>query len=222
MSAKIRLEGLYDKRTIDLAYELGGVDLSFDFRPRSLNFIQQYLFLDILDSKRESINHFSLRYEDEPDFMVKDTLDKLSSTYFGPFHLEFSGNQNRSYYDSFEKPFIWHYREDAQDLSVYQSEFLKGIVLPFSLLREKHEKGQFTNFVHNFYRLAHQCLLKNEGKLIVSLNWGDNIFPSLFEYFDIDQISLPIDTNVEACFRNVDKSKLQVAISGLGPFTKSF
>jgi hypothetical protein len=50
--------------------------------------------------------------------------------------------------------------------------------------------------------------LNNEKKIILRIDWNSNVFPSLFDYFDFDLMSFPINSKIEICYRNVDLKKL--------------
>ncbi|WP_155897078.1 hypothetical protein [Bacteriovorax sp. BSW11_IV] len=221
MKRVMRLEGLYDKKTIQLLQTKANTALTFDFRPRSFNFIQQYLFLDFITVLKNSTLPFSIQYENEPDFMIKDTLQKLDAIYSGPVSLEFSDNQKCEYYEQFSRPFIWHYNVQCSDISVFKSPLLKGIVLNYSDIEDAHNKNILTSFVQNFYRLTHDVLLKRNGQLILKLDWTSNVMPTLAEYFDFNVISVPVNSNVEICYRNVDQNKLQSSLESLKNFTNA-
>lgn len=221
MEATMRLEGLYDKKTIQVVQQEAKMGLTFDFRPRSFNFIQQYLFLDFISEVKKSTNEFSIQYENEPEFMINDTLEKLSKIFYGNFLLEFSDNQTLSYYEQFKKPFLWHYSQHIGDISVFKSPLLKGIVLDYNLIKDAHESGKLNNFVQNFYRLTHDTLIRRSGQLILKMDWASDIMPSITEFFDFNCVSLPVNSNIEICYRNVDQNKLKTSISSLKSFTKS-
>lgn len=221
MKRAMRLEGLYDKKTIQLIQSEANMALTFDFRPRSFNFIQQHLFLDFISTVKNGSHSFSIQYENEPDFMIKDTLEKLKKIYSGPFRLEFSDNQKREYYEQFETPFIWHYNLNTSDINVFKSPLLKGVVLNYDDIYEAHNRGVLNSFVQNFYRLTHNVILKRQGELILKLDWTSNIMPSIAEYFDFNTISVPVNSNVEICYRNVDQNKLQSSLTSLKNFTNA-
>lgn len=223
MKVKFRIDGLYDKRTLDFLSEMGIYDYLFDFRPKSFNFLQQYRFYEILEHYFQEAgknpldqSRFYLYYDDEKDFIIKKMVDdlrgllrsSLKENHFSRFFLEFSDNRDVSFYESFGVPFYWHFRPDRMLSPFLRSPLLKGVVLPFSFLERLHSEGTLLNFVQNFHAqlLGHATSIERE--LVLSLDWGANIFPSLFEYFDFDMLALPVNNKVEVSYRLVNLQKI--------------
>lgn len=216
MDKKVKVSGIYDKRTIQRLKEVGIDQISFDFRARSFNFLQQHSFMELQEELAidESIY---LQFENEADFVVKKIIDDLkvvrsSSNLF----LEFSDEQTSDYYDQFLTPFIWHYSLECKSLeAISGSKYVRGIVLKFSDLLKLHEDGILHNFCNNFHSQFMTLLKNKEFKLILELDWDSNLFSSISEYFDFDLISVAISNKVEICYRNVDLAKVQTHVQHL-------
>jgi hypothetical protein len=216
MDSLFRVEGIYDKRTIQRLKDLKLKDLSFDFRPRSFNFIQQHNLIELLDELSLDDNCY-LHFENEADFVVKNILDSVcNKRKKETVYLEFSDDREVEYYESFDQQFIWHFSNEAKNTSsIIKSKNLKGIVLPFSELLKAHESGVLHNFSNNFHAQFFELLTNNAGKLILQMDWDSNLFSSIIEYFDFDIISVAINNKVEVCYRNVDLGKVQSHVSFL-------
>lgn len=123
------------------------------------------------------------------------------------------------------KGVYWHYRPGVHKLSellkaglsfptVKQTLKTQGLILNYSDIKSMHEDDTLARFIQNFHAQLYadlkskHALTHNQFKLGLRSNWGDDYFPSLFELFDFDFISLSIDSAVEVCFRNVDLTKL--------------
>jgi hypothetical protein len=63
------------------------------------------------------------------------------------------------------------------------------------------------NFIANFYTHFKKHFTEDK-QIVLRIDWNDNVFPSLFDYFDIDLMSFSINDKIEVCYRNVDLKKL--------------
>ncbi len=210
MSKLVKVAGVYDKRTIQRLKEVGVGQFSFDFRARSFNFLQQHSFMELqkeLDLDEEIFLHF----ENEADFVIQKIVDDLKAERSTKnVTLEFSDINSVEFYDSFKKPFVWHYNFDSKELdTLNKSKYLQGIVLKFSDLLKLHEDGVLHNFCNNFHSLFIDLLSREDFKLTLELDWDSNLFASISELFDFDLIAIPISNKVEICYRNVDLGKVQ-------------
>lgn len=210
MSKLVKVAGVYDKRTIQRLKEVGIDQLSFDFRARSFNFLQQHAFMELQEDLALDENIY-LHFENEADFVIHKILDDLKDRRNAKnITLEFSDLMPVEFYESFKKPFIWHYNFDYKDFeNINKSKYIKGIVLRFSDLLKLHEDGVLHNFCNNFHALFINLLSNEDFKLTLELDWDSNLFSSISEFFDFDLISIPISNKVEICYRNVDLSKVQ-------------
>ena len=50
MKNLIRLDGIYNYETLDAARSMGVQSFQFDFRPRSLNFLQLHVFQEMVEN----------------------------------------------------------------------------------------------------------------------------------------------------------------------------
>lgn len=216
MDSNFRVEGIYDKRTLQRLKDLKLKDLSFDFRPRSFNFLQKHLLEELLDevSMDDSIY---LHFENEADFIVKTVLETASKKCKKEnIVLEFSGNQTAEYYNSFEQSFCWYYDPTCENIDeIIKSKYLKGIIIPFSVLNKEHQSGNLHNFSKSFHTKFLKMLSSDSGKLVLSMDWDSNLFSSIMQYFDFDLISIAINNKIEVCYRNVNLSKMQDHVSYL-------
>lgn len=210
MDSRLRVEGIYDKRTIQRLKQSGLVDLCFDFRVRSFNFLQKHIFEELLDEVSHDDNIYLL-FENEADFVIKSIVEVAQKKCKKEnIFLEFSDDQDSSFYESFGLSYIWHYQSSSKNITnISSSSLLKGISLSFNELLETHNKAMLHNLSINFHALFSKLLLGQEGILILSLDWDSNLFSSIIEYFDFDIVSMAINNKVEVCYRNVDLSKVQ-------------
>jgi hypothetical protein len=224
MSTLIRVDGIYDQRTIQNLQETAVKDFGFDFRPTSFNFLQQHVFLDLIKKNQATDLNFFLRYENEQDFVIKKMIDDLklatdssngSAVKFSNFNLEFSDTNSAEFYDQFEVPFYWHYTASVSLSSILDTKNIKGIVLDYKFLEEIRDNDNFQNFVQNFFQVAYKKIEEKSLKIVLAVDWDANVFPSLFDFIDFDSLVLPINSKIEICYRNVDLGKVK---QGLGHY----
>jgi len=212
MKTEIKINGIYDSRTIKGLRELGCSKFCFDFRARSFNFLQQHQFINILKVHYSTSEQIILKYENEADFIIKKMINDLKAieniNLDQNFCLEFSDNLGPEFYDQFEIPYYWHYSREVKWSKFQKSKYLKGIIIPFSLLEEAHESNQYYNFVNNFHSMIMSSDQKNKLEVGLEIDWSSNLLPSLTEFFDFNFLSLSINDKVETCYRNVDINKL--------------
>jgi hypothetical protein len=133
--------------------------------------------------------------------------------------LEFSDINEPAYYDQFKRPFFWHYNSDGNPKRVIQeSKNLKGIVLSHSHFEEYVSGGNSFSFCQNLL----QMLASRDGglnlELILSLDWGIKLVPSIIDMLDIEVVSFSINRKIEVCYRNLNSTKLKENLSRIRTF----
>lgn len=213
-----KVDGIYDLRTLQQLVELGVRRFAFDLRPRSLNFIQHYRTIEIVSQATLAAQkQFYFHFADENTLLIQKFLDDLAAQTGitqedwnqGRVQLEFSGREDFSVMDTFGVPYRWFMHAGADWANIKRAQNLRGLILPFEYLEDAHEKGSishlcanlYTNFPNQTFHLAR--------------SWGANVFPSLTDLFDFEDIALAINHEVEVCFRNVDNHKLRQGIQTL-------
>ncbi|OUR94870.1 hypothetical protein A9Q84_17330 [Halobacteriovorax marinus] len=216
MEGRFRVEGIYDNRTLQRLQDLNLKDLSFDFRPRSFNFLQQHTFMELVENISTE-DRLYLHFENEADFVVEKILtDLLISRSRDKVLLEFSDDQSVEYYEKFKSPFYWHYNSQSKNANlIAKSKYLKGMIIPFSELLKSFENNTLHNFTNNFHAQFFNVMEINKCELVLRMDWDSNLFSSIVEYFDFSLISIPINNKVEVCYRNVDLTKVQQHVSHL-------
>ena len=210
MKQKIRLEGVYDDVIFNFIKEKGIDEYTFDFRPKSFNFIQKYRFEDIMTKFYLPSNRYYLHFCNEKDHVIKrivedlKTLPRQSMNNPNNIFLEFSDNQTASWYDHFDLPLYWHYNSCKNIENILGARNLQGIVLNFKFLDDYCAHEYLDQFAVFFYHQMQNSHLKDDLQLIFSIDWDSNIPPGIEEYFDFDLISLPINSKIETGYRQID------------------
>lgn len=213
LAKKLKFDGVYDKRTVKFLNENNIYDFSLDFRPKSLNFIQIHQAQQIV--KSNPLSNFFLEFDNEKDFIINKVLKELK-VYIpkNRLILEFKDHQNKDYYDSFDCSYFLYidsHLKISKDFLFGKN--LKGIIFDGEFLVAAHIDGTFSSLVNNYYSLVrHQSI---ELEVLLYRDWTLDIFPSINSYFDFDKICLPINSNIEKCFRNVDLKRVETELKHL-------
>lgn len=218
----VRIEGLYDKRTIDFLIENHVHHFGFNFSPKNINFLQHKEFSKILVEKCNSHHTYYMNVSYDSPLVINHLIQKVSgeleslghnSSEF-PLFLEMA-DEDFSRADEIDyrktRGIFWHYRPDVHSLrELLKIPHLAGVFLNYSDIEAMHENETLfsfiQNFMHSFYK--GQKDLKNPLVLGLTASWESDFFPSLFDLFDFDLISFGVGPEVEVCFRNVDLAKI--------------
>ncbi len=206
MTQNFKIEGIYDQRTLKLLKAKGLRNFGFDFSPKSFNFIQEHVFLNELIPLLDPLDRIHLHFIRSNDPMIVKVIADLQKV----------GIQKENIYidtDEWDKEalnlsvnyYLNYYPE--LDLNLCNSPQFSGLIFNFSFFEELHHRGVLKNFIMNFYTHFKNYLTEDK-KIILRVDWNDNVFPSLFDYLDFDLMSFSINSNIEICYRNVDLKKL--------------
>ena len=206
MQTFLKIDGIYDTRTLKYLKSQGIKNYGFDFSPKSFNFIQEHVFLDQLVPILSSNDKMTLSFTRSNDPMIAKVLLDLKKSGFDlnnvavvcdewPINPKDSGYNYFINYDPTLKP------------ELLNSPQFKGLIFSYSLFAQMHENNVLNTFMANFYTRFGQLI--DQKETLMKVEWRDNIFPSLLDIFDIDQLSFSINDDIESCYRNVDLKKLE-------------
>jgi hypothetical protein len=221
MSYSVKIDGIYDKRTLKLLQELNVNQLGFDFRPTSFNFIQHYKFFEMLsDIKQMNFKKVFLIFQNEPDFViqkfVEDLCAELNVESLADQDLvvfDFRDSRDGDFYNQFNAPYIWTYDLNGKANQFKDSPLLAGVSLSSNLITTALDSGSIDSFCSNVYQLFGPKMLDPNFILDLQMNWVNNLPVSIYDRFDFNTVSLSIDPQVEVCYRNVDHDKLSKQVA---------
>ena len=205
-TSNIILSGIYDKRTLEHALKLRLTQFSFDFRPLSSNFIQQYIFEDLISVILKDYNpeRFTiyLRFQFEKDFMIKNILSSIEGKGIS-YIVQILSDEKEEFYKSLNSDISFCYDPDVKLGPVKKSGHLHSLTLNYAYLEEIAEKSRLNEFISNLsargvYSIPH----------LIELDWNSNLSKVIIDYFNAENFVLPISPEVEVCYRNVDLKKL--------------
>ncbi len=205
MQTALKIEGIYDTRTLKYLKSQGIKNYGFDFSPKSFNFIQEHVFLEQLVPLLGTNDKISLSFSRSNDPMIAKVLQDLKKSGFDLNNTsvvcdEWSITPMDSGYN-----YYLHYTPSLK-LEMLASKNFRGLIFSYNFFAEMHEKQILNSFMANFYTRFGKLI--DHKETLMRVEWGDNIFPSLLDIFDIDQLSFAINSEIESCYRNVDLKKL--------------
>lgn len=209
MKNELRIEGIYDKRTIQLLLEHNVKDFGFDFCPRSFNFIQEHIFIKDFIPVFNQSHKIYLKFSNMNDLMINRIIKDLSNANINKenIYFEFTELDKQEELVHFQYNFFVHYSQSL-NISKIHSEKFKGVIFDFSFLENLHTKNLLNSFISNFYT-QNISILSKELHFILKADWPSNLIQGLFNLMDFNLLSLPINSNIEICYRNVDINKLK-------------
>lgn len=208
MGQKLRVEGIYDKRTLKHLKLQGLKDFCFDFSPLSFNFIQEYVFLEQILALLDPSDRIFLHFKRSNDPMVGKLINDLEKTgrSLNNVFFEFDEWSTETAPDNFNYNYLLNFTKDSDPSKLIGTNF-KGFVFNFAFFEELHRSNLLNNFATNFYTRYHSKI-SDSSLMLLKIDWHDNLLASLFELFEFNLLSFPINSKIEVCYRNVDLSKL--------------
>lgn len=206
MNNRLRFEGLYDSRTLKFLKVLGVNQFTFDFNPRSFNFIQEYVFLEQLIPLLGSNDVITISFPRSNDPMITKVLGDLKKNGLDLKNVRLDCSEWPINAHEMNIPFYLNYTPQLDMISVNSQNFM-GFIFDYSLFEGMKSEGVLRSFASNYY--TRFGAIASNVEAILKVHWRDNIFPSLIDLFDFNTLSLPINTDIEVCYRNVDLKKLQ-------------
>jgi hypothetical protein len=208
MAYRIRIEGIYDLRTLKHLKQNMLRDFCFDFSPRSFNFVQEYVFLEQLLPEIGPSDRVFVHFARSNDPMVTKLVSDLKKAGFNlaQLYFEFDEWSKELRPDHFDYNYILQYSNEL-DINNSIGKNFCGFSFNFSFFEDLYGKNILTRFSTNFLT-RFQPILRDSHFMILRMQWNSNIIASLMDLFEFNLISIPISSDIEICYRNVDLKKL--------------
>jgi hypothetical protein len=204
------LNGVYDLRTLKFLKNEGFKSFGFEFNPRSFNFIQEYKFLELYKNVLDEFDTVFLHFISSDDLMISKLI--LDMKIIRPMENVFFVFDNITLQIAdYEIYFIAIYNHNLTR-SLLDSNYFKGLILDHSIIEDTYNQAVLQNFCSNLM-LRFPIIFNDDFKLILNLQWTDNIISSMFDFLEINAIQFNLNSDVEICYRNVDFTKLKSEFS---------
>lgn len=208
MAYRIRIEGIYDLRTLKHLKQNSLRDFCFDFSPRSFNFVQEYVFLEQLLPEIGLTDRIFVHFARSNDPMVGKLANDIQKAgiKLGQIYFEFDEWSLENKPEQFEFNYLLQYSNEL-DVKNSMGRNFCGFIFNYSFFEDLYHKNLLLRFSTNFLT-RFQPLLSDTHFLILRMQWNSNVLASLLDLFEFNLISLPISSDIEVCYRNVDLKKL--------------
>lgn len=187
------VHGCYDGDTLKTLIKLRIEEIAFDLRGTSPSLIPFHQLKKLLF--HTPLAQVILIFQNDTETTVRSFLDLLKDVP-STFTLEFRDTREVSYYESFNRPFIWMFNPEANWRPILSARGLKGILLPM-----KYQE---------IYRLMPEFWKALEDLKIDIYLHGENVKEASFIGRE-DGVNLSFDLNqeLELSFRQLDQEKLR-------------
>jgi hypothetical protein len=207
---KFKFDGLYDSRTLQELKNQGVSHFSFDFNPRSFNFIPERVFLNLLKNDLNETDKIFLHFTHNRDFMVQKIFDEILKIRESHQNIYFEFDEFFS--DTLlpdQMQCVLHYRPSIFLVNKH-FEKISGFIFPIEILERSNKENSLINFYSNFCTYFQACSLESKF-FILQLGWNEVPSQKCIEVFDFDLIGLPLNKEIEVCYRNIDFNKLNTS-----------
>lgn len=208
---KYMVQGIYDERTLKIIKSEGINIFSFDFRPRSFNFIQEHIFLEIVKKNFSENDRLFLYFEKSNDYMISKLITDLKNYIPSMDNIYFIFDDIDLIDPNFEFNFYCTYH-DKLEKNIFNHSKCVGLFVEFKYFEHAINNHSLEKYTQNLmYRFSNLFTRNLEINLV--LQFSDNLLSSLFAYLDFTYVALPISNDVEVCYRNVDQMKIKKELS---------
>ena len=215
MGHHFRLDGIVNINLIEQSQRFNIFDFGFDFNPRSLNFIQEYVFHEMLSLQCMSeARRVYLKFYNEKKFIIEKLVKDATELYTKShpiartsFLLNLSTLQDVAEIQDTQLAYSFEYNGEFDLLEVLKLKVPQEIILNPTLTDDYHTfvKDVFSKLQLHFKDGIYPSL----G---LKLKWANNFPPSLFDAYPWAHYCLEIDSTVQMAYRQVDVEKLKEGI----------
>ncbi len=206
MQTILKIEGIYDTRTLKFLKSQGIKNYGFDFSPKSFNFIQEHVFLEQLIPILDTNDKITLSFSRSNDPMIAKVLLDLKKLGFDLSNAVIVCDEWTLAPEGSDYNYYIHY-DPTLKLDLMVSSNFKGLIFSYNFFAGLHEQNLLNSFMSNFYTRYGKVM--NQKETLMRVDWRDNVLPSLLDIFDVDQLIYSISDDIESCYRNVDLKKLE-------------
>ena len=210
MSISIKIDGIYDEQTLLSCVEEGVSHFGFDFRPKSFNFLQQHVFMEMLKKFDRPDFYFHLHFDSESDFVVKKFCDDILKikNFSDKYILNFEELNSVDFFSQFSFPFIVKYRPGLDYSDFFENKYFKGFTFDYFELEENYLQNLNSQYANKLLTNIFQKISDRNLLSILKVDWDTHFHTGLFEFLSFSHISLSINQKMEISYRNPNVAEI--------------
>ncbi len=210
---EIRLEGVYNDQSFEIAHNNNVSEITLDFRPRSFNFLPVYHCQDLLEKWGSKFKNFRLLFSEDSNLVMSEIYGKLASYISGKCSFELEYFRQDLDYKKLDTPFFLQVEEIDDIEKAIMTPQLKGLILNNQFLLDLADEGIYSDYLTFLHRLI-LSNQRNDLEISLKVDWDEVVPHNLYKWFQINQYILTISNKVESHYRSIDESTF------LNKFTK--
>ncbi len=204
----ILINGIYDLRTLKSLQSEGIKNYSFDFNPKSQTFIQEHIFINLLNNIASNEFIF-LRFKNNEDYFIYRVLETIKKSGISPLQFCFIFEEVTPSIDQFHNSFMTYYQ--PANVKILNSCInLRGLIFNLKELELLFTNNTINNFYNNLFLVFNNFVHFNN---CIDISWNDSIVSSINDLFEFNYYIFSISSHIEICYRNVNLIKLKNEIN---------
>ncbi len=205
-TSKFGIDGIYDIRVMKKLTTLNLKTLVFDCNPRSPQFVQGYVIIDILKTLNVFDGKIVLKFEKEKDFMINSLVHSvLKDASIASENLEVWVSSECDWIKNPTANFKVHYSSYIREKEFIKNDLFKGF--NFNASDFENITGGRTSGEQKLLVIL-QLLGGKSFEHSLTLEPFDSLPSALCDFLEIRDFVLKINSDIEVCYRNVDVEKL--------------
>jgi hypothetical protein len=208
-----KISGIYDQRTMKFLKEKGISFFSFDFDPKSFNFLPCETFREIIFENYSPLDSYHLHFSKSSQLNIENTIQNFlmasgqAKDFLSNLYLEIDDSDMKNAPD-LNLPILAKIDFQSPLEQILKNPNLRGFIIDFSQLEIEKDQAKAFHFLNIIFMLK----AKHNLRIDLKIPWESNISSSIFDFFPFDYIELSINRKVEVCYRNVNLSLLEKEI----------
>lgn len=215
MESNFKISGIYDLRTMTFLKSKGITAFSFDFNPRSLNFLQGHLFREIVHEHYSTQDHYTLRFQDTTLANLKNTINDFliasgqSVGSVSNLRIEI-GEEQTDLISDIGLPVNLRVNLNSNLEALATHTNVQGMVIHYADLALDKDHTKALHFLNRLFLMKSR---KDNFQVDLTLGLEENISRSIFDFYSFNHIDISINRKLEVCYRNVNLALLEKEIS---------
>ncbi len=199
----LKIDGIYDDGLWDNVIRGGITFLGFDFRPRSMNFLPEYRFLEWMETRFSTKHSYFLKFDHENPLFLEKIVNDLSSSLGGEiireqFFFEFEFEHRFDLLKELPLKLSVYFREGLLREVSRAPENFRYLVLTGKELEEASAQNRLGYLWREVFEIVK---INPQIELVLKQEWRSSLLHSAIDMLPIRLLSLEVNNEVEEAYR---------------------